>query len=262
MKKILLTGMMLCLTASMALASGLNINWVTNTAGNCSATVMGNMTWDCVGPTANDGDLIFVVSVMPNVAVPGFNAIEFVIDGQSDTALPAWWQAYNAGSCREAAFAPGLPPATPTAPCAGTATTRLYQTGAFGGMGLWAIGPANRFRTVIGYATAANRTVPLITTTQYNAMNMHVFTTNSLDVAGDPGNGIDPIVACAGCTQPVTLVLQQIGLYGSDPLLGDTVILPIPTTGRQSINWQGGGGPPIPVSTRNTTWGQVKSLYR
>jgi hypothetical protein len=275
MKKILLTGMMVCLTASTALAAGLNINWVTNVLGNCSAVATSNITWDCTIDNPADpnlGDFNFVVSFVPATALIGFNAFEVVIDAQSDAPLSAWWQYYNPGSCRAAGFAAELPPSLPAAPCLGSATTRLYQTAAYGGMGLWLISPANRMRTIIGYATAATRTVPLITTTQYNAMHMHVNTGQSLGVIADPDNGIEPVVECAGCTQPVTLVLQQIGIYGKAGVAPNqtptaetiTTVAGAPLVGaQQSIKWQGGGTyPPIPVSSRNTTWGQVKSLYR
>lgn len=261
MKKILLTGMMLCLTASMALASGLNINWVTNTVGNCSATVGANRTWDCTADGANDGDFNFVISFVPNVALPLFNAVEIVIDGQSDAPLSPWWEYYNDGSCRPEGFSAELPPLTPLTPCA----TKLYSSSAYGGMGLWAIN-GNRLRTVLGYAMGVDRPTALTTTTQYNTMHMHVMTGKSIDVpedASDPENIIPAIPACAGCDQPVTLVLQQIGIYGNGTPASDTIILPGTLAGSQrSITWQGGGTSPIPVPTRNTTWGQVKSLYR
>jgi hypothetical protein len=261
MKKILLTGMMLCLTASFALASGLNFNW--NTTTQCPTVQNANMTWDCLDPGANDGDFFMVCSVMPNIAVVGFNALDARIDGQSVGPVPAWWQGFNPGSCREAAFTPGLPPTTPTAPCAGNATTKLWTTAAYGGMGAWVYDASNRFHTVVGFATAANRAANLVVTTQYNAFNIEVLTTNSLDVPeSSPGAG-DGIVACAGCAEGMTLVLNQIGLYGSGA--EDQVTLPGTTVGAKlCIEWQGGSGPGVCSATpsRNTTWGQVKSLYR
>ncbi len=269
MKKILLTGMMVCLTASMALASGLNINWVTNATGNCSAVATSNMTWDCTVDNpdgANNGDKLFVVSAMPNIPLIGFNAFDCILDIQSDAALPQWWQSYYAGTCRQTGFVVGTPPMTPTAPCAGSSTTKLWSVGTpFGGVASWFINPSNRARVKIGFATAATRALPLVTTTQYNMFNMHVYTTNSLDVVADPDNGIEAVVACPGCAVPVTLVVQQVGFNGMNgpTPTQDTVMLPGTFAGaQQSINWQGGGGPPIPVPTRNTTWGQVKSLYR
>jgi hypothetical protein len=256
MKKILLTGMMLCLTASMALASGLNFTWATSD--QCPTTPIANQTWDCVTmPGANDGSFFLVVSVMPNIAVVGFNALDFRIDGQSVGPVPAWWQMFNAGSCREASITPVVRnTGTFLAPCAGSATTKLWTTAAYGGMGAWTI-LGNRFNTVIGFATAANRTVNLSTTTQYNVCNLVLDTNNS---AADPDNAI---VECAGCAEGMTLVLNQITLNGS--AAPDAVTQVGTTVGaQQCITWQGGSGAGVCAATpaRNTTWGQVKSLYR
>lgn len=272
MKKVLLTGMMLCLTASMALAAGLNINWVTNTAGNCAAIATANMSWDCLAPGANTGEKTFVISVMPSIALVGLNAMDIVLDIQSDAPLQPWWMAFEDGTCRQTAFVLGLPPPAPLTPCTGSSTTKLWSAGdPAGGYGAWTV-TGNRARTVIGYGSGTDRALPLVTTTQYNALHMDIQMSNSLDVAGDPGdpdNGIDPIeevIACDGCDQPVTLVLQQLGLYGGTSA-EDIITTPGTWTtsggAKQVITWQGGGtNPPIPVSTRNTTWGQVKSLYR
>lgn len=269
MKKVLLTGMMLCLTASMAMAAGVNINWVTNVTGNCSATPTSNMTWDCTidNPLdANAGDLSFVVSAQPTIALVGFNAMDAIIDIQSDAALPEWWKSYYAGTCRQAGFEVQLPPTTPTTPCTGSATTKLWSAGApGGGFASWFVNPSNRARVLIGFATGATRALPMVTSTQYNIFHMHVFTSNSLEVIGDPENGIEPVSACAGCDLPATLVLQHVGFYGMNGAVGTEDILTTVGTiagSQQSIKWQGGGSAPIPVSTRNTTWGQVKSLYR
>ncbi len=263
MKKIILTGMLLCLTASMALAAGLNFNW--NTGMNCPVDQVAgkSLTWDCLDPGANDGVFYMIASVMPNIAVVGFNAMDARIDGQSAGPIAPWWQAFNAGSCREAAFTPGVIGTNPIAPCAGTATTKLWTTAAYGGMGAWTIN-GNRFFTVIGFATAANRVANLNnTTTQYNVFNVQMMTSNSLDVPeSEPGAG-DGIVACPGCADGMTLVLNQIGLYGS--AAEDQVMLPATlANASQCITWQGGAGAGVCGATpaRNTTWGQVKSLYR
>jgi hypothetical protein len=258
MKKILLTGMMLCLAASMASASGLNFNW--NTTKQCPVVQNGNQNFDC---SENESMWYMVATAMPNIAVVGFNAMDARIDGQSAADLPAWWAGFNPGACREAAFTPGVIDVNPTAPCAGTATTKLWTTAAYGGMGAWNHVGLNRFNTVIGFATAANRVANLSTTVQYNVFHVAVTAANTAYVAPDPDNGIDEVIPCAGCDVPVTLVLNQIGLYGSG--LEDQVMLPGTTVGAtQCITWQGGAGPGICAATptRNTTWGQVKSLYR
>ncbi len=256
MKKILLTGTMLCLTASMALASGLNFTWSPTV--QCPAAPIANQTWDCTTlPGANDAFLTMVISVMPNIPVVGFNAMDVRIDGQGVGPVPAWWQMFNAGSCREFSITPGvMTSGNFTAPCAGTAATKLWTTAPSGGMANWNIA-GNRFSTLIGFATAGNRVNPLVITTQYNAFNLVLDTNGSVT---DPDMGV---VECAGCAEGMTLVLNEIGLYGSGA--EDHVTQVGTTVGAQMcIQWQGGAGAGVCAATpaRNTTWGQVKSLYR
>jgi hypothetical protein len=254
MMKFLLTGMMLCLAAPMALASGLDFTW--NTSKQCPVVWTGNQDFDCL----NNDDLFYMVaSVVPNIEVPGFNALDARIYGVVPGAVPAWWQAFDPGSCREAAFMPGLPPTIPTSPCAGNATTKLWTTAAYGGVGSWVYDNSTRFHTVISFAAAANRVANLSTTTRYNAFNLEVLTSNSVYVAPDPDNGIEEVIPCAGCDLGVTLALDYIYLYGS--VSSDYIILPM-AYGAQCITWQGGARPVCEVPVRNTTWGQVKSLYR
>ena len=147
----------------------------------------------------------------------------------------------------------------PTAPCSGTATTRLWTTQAYGGMGAWIYDASNRFHTVIGFATAGNRAANLSTTKQYNAFHIAVATSNTVHVVPDPDNGIEEVISCAGCTEGMSLILNQIGLYGS--AAEDQVYLPM--IGCSScIEYQGGSGACCPGAVRNTTWGELKGLYR
>jgi hypothetical protein len=258
MKRILVTGVLLCLTASLAVAGGFNFNW--NTSKQCPTVQTDN--WDFACDT-NDAVMYMVASVKPNIAVVGLNAMDARIDGQSAGPIPAWWQAFNLGSCRDTAFTPGVIDVDPTAPCAGSATTRLWTSATYGGMGAWVYDASNRFHTVVGFATSGNRAANLSTTTQYNAFHIAVATTNTVAVAPDPDHGIAEVVACDGCSEGVLLILNQIGLYGS--AAEDQVFMPMSTgNANQCITYHGGiyGVGVCDVPTRNTTWGQIKSLYR
>jgi hypothetical protein len=255
MKKIVLTGMMLCLTASMALAAGFNFTW--NTSAACPATPIANQTWDCTQaiPDVNSGSFFMVVTVQPHVALPAFNALDMIIDGQSVGPVPAWWQTYNAGSCRATDFA--ITPVTTNAVAPTMCTTatagKLWTTTPYGGQASWVV-TGNRFRTLIGYATAGSRAANLSITAQYNVLSILMDSNNTLL---DPDNAS---VTCAGCDEGVTLVLNQIGLNGAN---GDLDVITTPIS-QQCITWQGGSGigSCSATSTRNATWGQVKSLYR
>lgn len=266
MKKVLLTGMMVCLTASMALAAGVNITWNPNNY-NCLSSAVVNTDWDCATvPGANDGFHNIVLSFMPSKAIVGFNGVSAVIDGQTPGDVPAWWQMFNDGSCRAASIVPGAPPSAPTAPCLGNSTTKLWSAGTpAGGLSAYqtTLYPppaplpapaANRFRIKLGYATASNRALPLVITTQYNTFNLTIDTFGS---AVEEAAGVtDP---CAGCAVGATLVLNEMYIVGS--VDDDTMTTPI---SNQCITWQGGAGTGVCAATpaRNTTWGQVKSLYR
>jgi len=263
MKKILLTGMLLCLTASMALAAGLNFNWSSSI--ECPAVQTSNQTFAC---NSNSAPAMYMVgSFVANVAVPGFNAMDIRIDGQSVGDVPAWWHGFDALSCRGAgAFTSAVPPNPPTVAgvCSVNATNGVLWLGLapFGGIGAWVYDAPNRFHTVIGFAAGGNRATNLSIIQQFNAFNAKVMTSNTVYVAPDPTNEIDEVLACAGCLDGVTFVLNQINLFGSG--VGDQITQPIAPPASQCITWQGGAGAGVCGATpaRNTTWGQVKSLYR
>jgi hypothetical protein len=256
MKNALTAIALLCLAAAPAAAGGMNFSW--NTSKQCAVVQTGNWDFDCDN---NDTVMYMVASFKPNFALVGLNALDARIDGQTEGAIPAWWQGYNPGSCREAAFTPGVIDVDPTAPCAGSAATRLWTTPVWGGMGLWAYDSPGRFHTVVGFATVAYRAANLSTATQYNAFHIAVATTNTVHVAPDPAHGIDEVLACDGCCRGMTLELSQIGLYGS--AAQDQLYYPMTTPyGTTIITYQGGGAGRCTVPVRNTTWGQLKGMYR
>jgi len=259
MKKIVITALMLALTATLAAASGLDFQW--STSQNCPTTATGTWTFAC---NTNSNVEYMVACGMPNVALVGMNAMDARIDVQTANAIPAWWQGFNAGACRQAAFSPSvLPSALTLSGC----TQRLWTTDAYGGIGAWAIDGANRFHIVVGYATAGNRVANLSTTARYNAFQIAVLASNTVADPGDPDNGIDPVVPCAGCADGATLVLNQITYYGNGTVASDAIVAPLAPTSAingQCLLYNGGAGSGACGATpaRNTTWGQVKSLYR
>jgi len=271
MKKILLTGLLLCLTASMAMAAaGLNFYW-TGATGECPATGAGlsAATWDCTlahdydndVTGANEGYFTAVASFFPGTLFASLKGIEVVMDGQSAGDLPAWWQGFNLGACRATAYGSFAKVSPVAAPCLvlWTATPQggigAFQTTAYPPGTPFPDPLPNRFRIKIGFATAAARTTLLNTTKQYNAFSLTMNTTKSLDdPLADP-----PVVACAGCDMGVTIVLNQITLKADAGK--EDITLP---ASNRCITWQGGGGLTACDATpaRNTTWGNVKSLYR
>jgi hypothetical protein len=255
MKTTLVACALLGFAAVPAAAGSLNFNW--NTSKQCPTVETHNWNFDCDN---NDTVMYMVASFTPNIAVVGFNAMDARIDGQTVGAIPAWWQAYNPGSCREAAFTPGVIDVNPTAPCSGTATTRLWTNQTLGGLGAWIYDSSSRLHFIVGVGMDPPRATNLSTAKQYNAFHIAVATTNTIHVAPDPAHGIDEVLACDGCCRGMTLVLTQIGLYGSGA--ADQLYYGMTPYETETITYQGGGAGRCTVPVRNTTWGQLKGMYR
>ena len=94
-KTLLITGLLLALTASMASAAGVNLYWNDcGTGGN--GTV--NKTFACNGNAPNHD---MYISVDPLPGVVNTNGHNHILDLQSaSTPLPAWWDFKNTGTCR------------------------------------------------------------------------------------------------------------------------------------------------------------------
>lgn len=241
-------------TASSALAAGVSIAW----SACLSDLGPNNRNSAC---TSNNGTNAMVGTFLLDADKPGVTGIEVVIDLISATSpLPAWWDmgTFVANTCR-----PTSVTANPT--IAATATNCIDWSGGAAAGGLanyqstlplgqeWSIAPANEAahrRVKIGFAVGT--AVNLLASTDYFGFNLLV---NNAKTTG--------LGACDGCLTPVCIVLNSILLAaGADPLLqikltGGTA------PGADRITWQGGAGADCQaVPVRNTTWGQVKSLYR
>ena len=71
--------------------------------------------------------------------------------------------------------------------------------------------------------------------------------------------------SCAGCAEPVCIVLNMIRLVQAlGAPGGDQDVSAIRAGGTNIITWQGGPGGATCnlVPTRRATWGQIKSFYR
>ena len=199
----------------------------------------------------NQGELWITGSVIPGYR-PNASTILSQLDLQSDTAeLPAWWQLKNPGVCRQDAMAVdtnfvGLPGSclSPWPDAAGFGWIYWRTTDYPGGSGANIPGP-NRAQLVCVLAHA--RGVTLLGGPEYYAFRMRV------DFRNTVGAG-----ACGGCSTPVTFVLNRVSIYSGVP---ETEITTPASNG--CLRWQADGATPCSaVPVRNTTWGQVKGLYR
>lgn len=246
MKKILLlSGVLLAFSASAALAGGVNFFW-----GGCSADpTTTNKSFACNSNTLTGA--IMVGSYATTNDIPDFVGIEVVIDLQASSAsLPAWWQFFNAGACRQTALAVS---ADFTGGPFGCLDEFAGQAG--GGISAYQTsttfpavpnGLPNAARLKIAFATANPADEPPATETYgFKA---------TISGAKTVGTG-----NCAGCTTPVTIVLNEIkaaGLAGyaeheTTPMANDC------------NTWQGTGSVPCNATpVQNKTWGSIKSMYR
>jgi hypothetical protein len=256
MKKMLLIScVMLALTASVSLAQGtLNISWGPECA---SDALVINKTFACL---VNTGSNVMVASFVPTASHPLFLALDACIDGQvaaPATIVPDWWQFKNAGTCRLAALSAGAIASVNAANCIdnwagqGTATVDYY-----GDPLVAAPVTGTRARIKIGVSVPAIAGNPVEGGLEYFAFTVAVNNTKTR------GAGT---LSCAGCLTPMAWVFNSLmPAYsdgGSPPVYSsENISTPLVN---QCITWQGGAtGLCGETSAQNKTWGQVKSLYR
>ncbi len=249
MKKLLLVGALLALSASAATAGGVNFAWGT---GCWIENPVNAKTFAC---DVNTGNASFTGSFLCSVAHPNFVGIEVVVDGQTAGAtLPDWWQLFNVNACRQTALSTSADFTSALGMC-----TDPWLGLAQGGVAAWQTQlfpppfplnapAANVCRLKVAYALADPN--PLQPNIEYYAFRA------TIQYAKTVGTG-----ACAGCTVPMTFVLNQI--KAAENVVSPTSVEVMTTAlSNQCLNWQSGGPGCGAVPTRNTTWGQVKGLYR
>ncbi len=249
-KLVLFTGIALALSATAALANGVNVTW----GGNCWSDGGGTAvkTFAC---NTNTGNATMCGSFLCDVAHPNFVGIEVVVDGQTSlSTVPDWWQLFNTGSCRPTSLSTSADFTT----AAAIGCTDPWLGLAQGGVAAWQTAlfpppfplnaPApNVVRLKVAYAVA--NPSPLSAGVEYYGFKA---TVNYLKSAGTG--------ACAGCSAGMAFALNQIkAAENTGPVEFCTVALP---GGNQCLTWNGATTPCSAVPAKNTTWGQVKSLYR
>jgi hypothetical protein len=229
-KTLLMTGAML-LVASVALAGGLNL---AVGSGCWAENPVAAGTWACA---MNFGTpMTMTTSFQLDADMAEALGSETIIDGQSDSAtLPDWWD--PACQARIVTNISGYPQTT---------CFDIWGGTAFGGPVVNVTG-ANRIRILVGYAVPT--TAPIYIPAGIEFDNCHVNLTSAKTVG--TGN-------CPGCELGFVLVLNQITLRGVGGVYEDCVTV----LNNNCVSWQGATTPCSATPARNTTWGQVKSLYR
>jgi hypothetical protein len=254
MKRLLLvTGALAVMGVATAQAAGINVSWGTgcfkeNAGGTPDPRIF--KTFACA---TNTGSAVFVTSFALAGDQPSFVGTAAVVDLEADnsqTGLPDWWQFFNSGTCRQTSLSTSED--FTTAP--GTVCVDPWSNLASGGVGAYQTistsppvprNDPSTARLKIFYALADIS--PLVAGTEYYNARVTILYTKST------GTG-----SCAGCTVPVTIVLNSIQSSentGFSEFLSDQI-------DNKCLNWQSSTVACAAVPTRNISWGQVKSLYR
>ncbi|SRR6266487_1273323 len=244
-----------CVIAALAVASaasadqrGLNLSW-----DECGAAGVANKVFAC---NTNSGINTIVASFLAPDSITTYVSNEGQIDLIFATSSPPnWWQLKTQtgqpAACRNGGIS------VDGNFLAYSVCANAWLAVPSGGLGSFTIDPfgtqANRVRIATVLAVGIADAQPLTPGTEYYAFKC------TITHAKTVGTG-----ACAGCTDPVCLVLNRIhviqptGTDGGSPNIFDP-----PAGGNRAITWQGGTGVDCNlVPTRNKTWGQIKSLYR
>jgi hypothetical protein len=252
MKKILLLcGMLLALSATVASAAGINMAWdaCLNGGGVPAKTFACNSNIPSGGGTATTPAHHMFLSAIAPGGIELWTSFEFEFQLQSDdAALPLWWAVRGAGQCRNGALSAAAANAT-------QGCTDVYGAAGAGGIASYTVGfgGANRARSTGVWS------VPSFGQTPMNEGEEYFVTRISLSNAKTVGLG-----ACAGCNVGVCInaisvkFVQPAGTPGGNPL----VTIP---ANRAHVLWQNvvdqntcyGATP-----AKNVTWGRVKTLYR
>jgi len=237
----------LLLTASSAMAAGLNMRWQ-SCLGDGGAS---NRTSACTSNLGSAG--IAVGSFQLGADAVGVTGIELLVDViTTDPTLPAWWTMPTAGfpgnpGCRNGAIS-----VNPTISAAAVNCFDWASGAAAGGLAAiksnQPIG-ANTCRILSGFAVAAAAAATIPANTEMFAFNLVISNTKTT------GTG-----SCAGCTTSACLVFQNMKVAIGTTNLPD--LNSGNTAGSNIITWQGTAANCAAVPTRNATWSGVKSLYR
>jgi hypothetical protein len=240
-KTLVLAGVSLALSASLASAAGVNLAW-----DDCGTSGTSSKTFLCDGNTGTP--FTMVASFIPPAGVGEFLGISSQLDMTSVApALPDWWK-HGSTACRGTSgmaisFDFTIGPFTCADVLAGQAAGgSAYDIG---------FGTPNRGRLRIQCAVPFDNRGPVDSNTEYYAFKVNLLRAKS------SGTG-----SCTGCTEPMCIVLNSVQLFQPPEAANDPDISNAANS--NFVTWQSASVPGCPASTpnRKQTWGQVKGLYR
>jgi len=242
-KTLLIAGALLAMTATLALAEGINMSY-----SDCGTFGTHGKTSTCL---SNAGAAMQLIASF--IAPPGivrFVGVDGFIDVQvANATLDDWWK-HGATQCRggtatsvDLGF---LSNVNCVDPWAGQGSGASLWTPGFGG--------ANKARLRFQGSMAYDPVTPVVLdpATEYYCAKVSINNTKSTGT----GN-------CAGCLDGACVVLQSIQLFQGE--VTDTSPLITTPAPQSHVTWQnpaGVPGCPGVVPTKSSTWGKLKSLYR
>lgn len=245
MKRLWMTvAMLLLFVPTMAMAAGVSVSW--GDACWSDAGAASNLTWACDSNT-NDG-IRMTCSFKLDAGTSDFVGVCVFMEGSAGdwlggTPVPDWWKLGEAtsGDCRMNLI---------TVSAAGsfsTACTNPWQGEQGGGIGLYSWQDGGRMHVNAAWAMADP--VKLEAGVEYFALQFRI-------------SAAKTVGACAGCSVPVIWGLN----YMEIALQQQAQFLHLDrdySGGNQCLTWQSSTQVCTnPVPARNTTWGQIKTLYR
>lgn len=257
MKKILtLAASILAVSASTAMAGGVNIGW-----GDCFVgTSTPSVTFNCASNAGSVGTAW--ISVVPAVPMTQVVSTTVVVDIQSGTpTLPLWW-ALQPGGCRAGAAVMDYAATFGAISCLsvfeGTTDTGISPATNADVIGVGqvsaGVGGPNRVRLVSIGAVQPTLAATIDDVSEYAVCKLAVSRAKSTGA-----------VVCAGCNVGAAIVVNEVKIQ--QPLgVGDQRV--VNAGDRQGITYissaTGAVAPPAIGATpaQSRTWGAVKNLYR
>jgi hypothetical protein len=243
MKKVLLlcAAFLATFAASAWAQAGINFAW-----DNCAAE--GGVQTKTSACSSNFGSSFAVGSYILTSDQPLKVGDEVVLDLQLDSpSLVDWWQFFNAGACRatalSASFAFGTFPNTScfdpwSGQAAGGVAAYLTTTS----------NPPNEYpdpnRARIKLGAAVANPIALPAATQFYSFQLVISNANT--------------TTCSGCATGATIVLNEISSVQQDGSRERIIAALVD----QCVKFNGGTVLCSALPAKNTSWGQVKSMYR
>jgi hypothetical protein len=227
-----------------AIAAGVNLSWD-------ACTAEGGVQNKVFACNTNAGSRAIYGSFVLATNQPNFVGVEITVDfhAQADS-LPAWWQFFNAGSCRASALSVNFVFSDdPRISC--TDPWNDQATGGIGSYFTWWTTPqipsgnANEARLRIAAAVPSTGPLQLTADTEYYGFKLLVSSTKTV------GTG-----SCTGCSTPICITLSELNAVQSNNNNQDLTQAVVANL----VTWQSAESCPAGNAAGNVTWGQVRAL--